>query len=52
MLKALLIQRIFSIPTDTLLIIFLIYFQELRDFCGFDVVPNVSKFDVSAELDI
>lgn len=43
-LKALLIQRLFSIPTDTLLIVFLKYSQELRDFCGFDVVPNASKF--------
>ena len=37
MLKAFLIQRIFSIPTDMLLIVFLKYSQELRDFCGFDV---------------
>ena len=44
MLKALLLQRIFSIPTDTLLIIFLKYSQELRDFCGFEVVPDSSKF--------
>ena len=44
MLKALLIQRIFSIPTDTLLIVFLKYSQELRDFCGFDVVPDGSKY--------
>ena len=44
MLKALLIQRIFSIPTDTLLIVFLKFSQELRDFCGFDVVPDGSKF--------
>lgn len=44
MLKALLMQRIFSIPTDSLLIIFLKYSQELRDFCGFDVVPDASKF--------
>ena len=43
-LKALLIQRIFSIPTDTLLIVFLKYSKELRDFCGFDVVPDGSKF--------
>ncbi len=43
MLKALLIQRIFSIPTDILLIVFLKYSQELRDFCGFDVVPYASK---------
>ena len=38
------LQRIFSIPTDTLLIVFLKYSQELRDFCGFDVVPDGSKF--------
>ena len=44
MLKALLLQRIFSIPTDSLLIIFLKFSQELRDFCGFDVVPDASKF--------
>ena len=44
MLKALLIQRIFSIPTDTLLIVFLRFSQEPRDFCGFDVVPDGSKF--------
>ena len=44
MLKALLLQRIFSIPTDTLLIVFLKYSQELRGFCGFDVVPDASKF--------
>ena len=44
MLKALLLQLIFSIPTTSLLIIFLKYSQELRDFCGFDVVPDASKF--------
>ena len=44
MIKALLIQRIFSIPTDTLLINFLKYSQELRAFCGFDIVPDGSKF--------
>ena len=44
MLKAFLLQRIFSIPTDTLLIIFLKYSQELRDFCSFDTVPDGSKF--------
>ena len=44
MLKALLLQRIFSLPIDTLLIVFLKYSQELRDFCGFDVVPDGSKF--------
>jgi len=44
MLWALLLQRIFSIPTDSLLIIFLKYSQELRDFYGFDTVPDASKF--------
>lgn len=44
MLKALLLQLIFSIPTVSLLIIFLKYSKELRDFCGFDVVPDASKF--------
>ena len=44
MLKALLLQLIFSIPTFSLLIIFLKFSQELRDFCGFDVVPDASKF--------
>ena len=34
----------FSIPTTSLLIVFLKYSQELRDFCGFDVVPDASKF--------
>lgn len=44
MIWALLLQRIFSIPTDTLLITFLKYSKELRDFCGFDKVPDPSKF--------
>jgi len=44
MLKALLLQRIFSIPTDSLLLVFLLYSQELRDFCGFDAVPDASMF--------
>ena len=43
-LKALLLQLIFSIPTVSLLIIFLKFSQELRDFCGFSVVPDASKF--------
>ena len=43
-LWALLLQRIFSIPTDSLLIIFLKYSRELRDFCGFSKVPDASKF--------
>ena len=43
MLKALLLQLIFSIPTTSLLIVFLKYSQELREFCGFSVVPDASK---------
>ena len=41
---ALFIQRIFSVPTDSLLILFLKYSKELRDFCGFTKVPDASKF--------
>ena len=44
MLRALILQRIFSIPTDSLLIIFLKFSRELRDFCGFSKVPDASKF--------
>ncbi len=44
MLKALFLQLLFSIPSISLLILFLRYSQELRDFCGFDVVPDASKF--------
>ena len=41
---ALLLQRIFSIPKDSLLIIFLKFSKELREFCGFTKVPDASKF--------
>ena len=41
---SLLLQRIFSIPTDSLLIIFLQYSKELREFCGFSKIPDASKF--------
>ena len=43
LLWALIIQRIFSIPTDQLLLTFLIYSKSLRDFCGFTKVPDASK---------
>lgn len=43
LLWALIIQRIFSIPTDSLLLVFLRYSKELRDFCGFTKVPDASK---------
>ena len=42
-LWALVIQRIFSIPTDQLLLTFLAYSKPLRDFCGFSKVPDASK---------
>ena len=42
-LWALIIQRIFSIPTDQLLLTFLSYSKPLRDFCGFTKIPDASK---------
>lgn len=44
MLWALILKRIFSIPTVSLLIVFLNYSNHLRDFCGFTKVPDASKF--------
>lgn len=44
MIWALIIQRLFSIPTDTLLIVFLKYSKDLREFCGFTKIPDASKF--------
>lgn len=43
MLWVLIIQRPFSIPTDSLLLIFLHYSRHLREFCGFTKVPDASK---------
>ena len=43
MLWALIIQRIFSIPTDQLLLVFLAYSKPLREFCGFTKIPDASK---------
>lgn len=43
MLWALIIQRIFSIPSDVLLLTFLHYSRHLRRFCGFDKIPDSSK---------
>ena len=42
-LWALIIQHIFSIPTDRLLLTFLHYSKPLREFCGFDKIPDASK---------
>ncbi len=44
MLRFLLLQLIFSIPTASRLIVFLKYSRKLRDFCRFDAVPDASKF--------
>lgn len=43
-LTALILQKIFSIPSDSLLIILLNICKELRDLCGFTKVPDASKF--------
>lgn len=43
-LAALILQKIFSIPTDSLLILFLSLCKELRDFCGFSKVPDAPLF--------
>ncbi len=43
LLWALIIQKIFSIPTDQLLLTFLSYSTPLREFCGFTKVPDASK---------
>ncbi len=43
-LSALILQKVFSIPTDSLLILFLSLCRELRDFCGFSKVPDAPLF--------
>ena len=43
MLWALIIQRIFSIPTDSLLLVFLNCSKHLREFCGLTKVTDASK---------
>ncbi len=43
-ISSLLLQKIFSIPSDSLLIILLSLCKELREFCGFTKVPDSSKF--------
>ena len=43
-LSALILQKIFSIPSDSLLILFLGLCKELRDFCGFAKVPDAPLF--------
>lgn len=41
-LSAFILQKIFSIPSDSLLLLFLHLSKELRDFCGFSKVPDAS----------
>lgn len=44
-LSALILQKIFNIPTDSLLILILTFSSELRHFCGiFGNVPDASKW--------
>ena len=43
-ISALILQKIFNIPTDTLLILILNFSSELRSFCGFNKVPDASKW--------
>ncbi len=41
-LSALILQKIFPIPSDSLLLLLLKICKELRDFCGFSKVPHAS----------
>ena len=43
-IRALTLQKLLGIPTDKLLITILKTSAELRDFCGFDKVPDASQF--------
>lgn len=43
-LCVLILQKIFSIPTDSLIILLLSICRELRDFCGFSKVPDAPLF--------
>ena len=43
-LSALILQKIFSIPTDTLLILLLNLCKKLKSFCGFSNVPDAPLF--------
>lgn len=38
-----LLENHIDIPTDSLLLVFLHYSRQLREFCGFTKVPNASK---------
>lgn len=49
-LSAFILQKIFSIPTDALLILFLRLCKELRYFCGFPRFPTLLSFPGSNPL--
>lgn len=42
--SCLLLQKLFSIPKIELLITFLTFSSELRDFCGLETIPDASFF--------
>ena len=43
-LTSLILQKIFTIPSDSLLILLLTICKELRDFCGFSKVPDAPLY--------
>ncbi len=43
-ISALVLQKIFNIPSDTLLILILKLSSEVRSFCGINKVPDASKW--------
>ena len=43
-ISSLILQKIFSIPTDSMLIMMLTLCRELREFCGFSKVPDAPLF--------
>lgn len=43
-ISALILQKIFNIPSDTLLILILNLSSEIRSFCGINKVPDASKW--------
>ena len=43
-ISGLILQKIFNIPTDSLLILILKFSSELRQFCGINKVPDASKW--------
>ena len=48
--SALILQKIFSIPSYSLLILFLRLYRELRDFCAFPKSPTLPSFPLQNGL--